>query len=231
MPDRPILFDVDGVVVHGFHAVAEKRRRWDENVLRDLGIEPDKFAEVFIHGPFERDVLSGRLSLIQALADAAPAFGFDGSPMRLADYWLLRDSQVNFQLLDLVRELRLAGARRIYLATNQEHLRAFHLWSNVGLKAYFDDIFYAARLGALKPSSEFFEKIERSLGRQTESPLFFDDSEAAVRAACAFGWEGVLFESTESCSRHPWIERLFARRRAPRSPATTRIPLTPLAGS
>jgi putative hydrolase of the HAD superfamily len=212
MHNRVMFFDVDGVVVHGFHARPERRRRWDENILHDLGIDPDKFNELFIRGPFEREVLTGRLSLIHALSDVLPRIGFAGSPMQLVDYWLQRDSQLNFQLLDLIRCLRAAGTGKIYLATNQEHLRAFHLWSNLGLKTYFDDIFYAARLGVLKPTQEFFEMITRSIGPQPEPPLFFDDSEAVVQAACAFGWEGVLFDSVESCSSHPWIRTALARK-------------------
>jgi putative hydrolase of the HAD superfamily len=209
MQNRVIFFDVDGVVVHGFHARPERRRRWDENILRDLGIEPDQFTELFIRGPFEREVLTGRLSLIDALSDFLPRIGFAGSPVQVVDYWLQRDSQLNFQLLDLVRRLRAASTGKIYLATNQEHLRAFHLWTGLGLKAYFDDIFYAARLGVVKPRQEFFEMITRSIGSQPEPPLFFDDSETVVQAASAFGWEGVLFDSVEGCSSHPWIRTVL----------------------
>jgi len=209
MSNRAIFFDVDGVVVHGWHTRPERRRRWDETMLQDLGIEPAGFTEHFIRGPFEREVLTGRLSLVQALSETLPKLGFAGSPMQLVDYWLQRDSQLNFQLLDLIRALRTAGAGRIYLATNQEHLRAFHLWSNVGLKAYFDDIFYAARLGVLKPKPEFFEGILRVIGPQSQPPLLFDDSESVVRGACEFGWEGVLFDTVADCAAHPWIRTVL----------------------
>ncbi len=210
MAGRTILFDVDGVIVHGFHARPERRRRWDTDMLRDLGIDPARFSEAFFSGRFERDVLTGRQSLVQALSDVLPSIGFHGSPMQLVDYWLRRDSELNLPLLDLIGDLRRAGAGPIHLATNQEHLRAFHLWSGLGLSAYFDDIFYAARLGVLKPAPEFFDRIEQAIGPQIEPPLFFDDSETVVDAACAYGWEGVLFEEIESCAAHPWIEGLLA---------------------
>ena len=35
---RAVLFDVDGVLVHGYHARAERQRRWDEHMQADLGI-------------------------------------------------------------------------------------------------------------------------------------------------------------------------------------------------
>ena len=33
---RALVFDVDGVLVHGYHARPERQRRWDENLLADL---------------------------------------------------------------------------------------------------------------------------------------------------------------------------------------------------
>lgn len=214
MAGRTILFDVDGVVIHGFHARPERRRRWDTDMLRDLGIDPARFSEAFFGGRFERDVLTGRQSIVKALSDVLPTIGFHGSPMLVVDYWLRRDSQLNMPLLDLIRDLRRAGAGPIHLATNQEHLRAFHLWSALGLGSYFDDIFYAARLGVLKPAREFFERIEQAIGPQSEPPLFFDDSETVVAAASAFGWEGVLYDELGSCAAHPWIAGLLAGIRA-----------------
>jgi putative hydrolase of the HAD superfamily len=218
MSDRAVFFDVDGVVVHGFHARADRRRRWDENLAQDLGIDPAAFTEQFICGPFQREVLTGRVSLVQALTDVLPKIGYHGSPMQLIDYWLRRDSQLNLQLLDLISALRRVGVGPIYLATNQEHLRAFHLWTGLGLNAYFDDIFYAARLGALKPAPAFFEGILRSIGKQAEPPLFFDDSEAVVAGVREFGWEGVLFDQIDDCAAHPWIRAALDRTLRSRPP-------------
>jgi len=69
-------------------------------------------------------------------------------------------------------------------------LRAFHLWTGLGLKAHFDDTFYAARLGVTKPGRGFFERVDAIIGPQPRPPLFFDDNAGVVRAACAFGLDG-----------------------------------------
>ncbi|NDC56614.1 MAG: haloacid dehalogenase, partial [Alphaproteobacteria bacterium] len=34
-----IFFDVDGVLIHGYHARPELRQCWDENLPRDFGID------------------------------------------------------------------------------------------------------------------------------------------------------------------------------------------------
>lgn len=112
-----------------------------------------------------------------------------------------------------MKRLRAAGAR-LYIATNQEHLRAFHLWNTVGLRHMFDDMFYAARLGIGKGSPGFYRKVEAIIGPQDEPPLFFDDSAAVVRASNDHGWEAVLFADAADCANHPWVAARLAGKEA-----------------
>lgn len=207
---RVVLFDVDGVLVHGYHARPEKQRRWDEHLEVDLGIRQEEFKARFIKGLFESHVITGQMSLINALEEVLPQLGFTGSPMAVISYWLERDSNVNHQLLDVIRRLQRTRAAKLCVATNQEHLRAFHLWNNLGFRAVFDDMFNSARLGSMKPDRRFFERISQLIGTQAERPLMFDDSPAVIAAANEFGWEGVLYEELSDCSDHPWIRRQMA---------------------
>lgn len=202
---RAVLFDVDGVVVHGFHADPARQRRWNAHLAEDLGIDPEAFNETFIRGPFARDVIPGRRSLVAALEETLPTLGFTGSPLTVIAYWLSRDSQLNLPLLDQIRRLRRRGDAGLFLATNQEHLRAAHLWGTLGLGHVFDDIFHSARLGAAKPHSDFFEAVSKRLAPQEQPPLLFDDSPAVVDAANAFGWEAVLYGEIGDFVDHPWI--------------------------
>jgi putative hydrolase of the HAD superfamily len=75
------------------------------------------------------------------------------------------------------------------------------------METLFDDIFYSARLGVLKPNALFFERIAAALGPQAEPPLLFDDSSSVVEAARDFGWEAVLYDQLTDCTSHPWIAR------------------------
>lgn len=208
---RSVLFDVDGVLVHGYTGQVERRRRWDEHLLADLGIDPSAFRDLFIKQVFEKEVLTGRKALLPALEETLPQLGFHGSPFVVASYWLNRDGHLNLQLLDVVRHLRRTGRIRLYVATNQEDMRAFHLWNRHGFENLFDDMFHAARLGALKPDRAFFERAANILGPQGEPPLFFDDSEAVVEAANAFGWEGVLYNELGDCTAHPWVAAMLSQ--------------------
>jgi len=204
---RTVLFDVDGVLVHGYHARPELQVRWDETLF---GVDPDRFKSEFIYDVFVKEVIVGKLGLIEAVERVLPGLGYTGSPMTFISYWLSRDSNLNRQLIDVIRRLRATGAARLYIATNQEHLRAQWLWQTVGLGEVFDDMFHSARIGALKPASEYFASVKDRIGPQHEPPLFFDDSEEVIRAARGEGWEAVLFSATADCTAHPWIAAQLA---------------------
>lgn len=206
---RAVLFDVDGVLVHGYHARPDLQVRWDENLLADLGVDPERFRAEFIYGVFIEKVIIGQMPLIEALDRTLPTLGYRGDTMSFVSYWLSHDSRVNEPLLDVVRRLRQADDVRLFIATNQDHMRAQWLWLTLGFGELFDDIFYSARLGVMKPDLAYFAAIESRIGRQSEPPLFFDDREEVVAAARAFGWDAVLYDDREGFLGHPWIaERL-----------------------
>lgn len=205
---RVVLFDVDGVLVHGYHSRPELQLRWDENLLADLGIDPDAFKDRFIYDVFVKKVLVGKVGLVEALDRVLPQLGYKGPTQRIVSYWLEHDSRLNVELIDVARRLKATGVK-LYIATNQEHLRAQWLWQTLRLGEVFDDMFYAARFGIVKPEPGFFAEVERRIGPQTEPPLFFDDSPKVIAGARKAGWEAVEFVANTDCTEHPWIaERL-----------------------
>lgn len=202
---RAVFFDVDGVLVHGMHARPELSRRWDASLSADMGVDPERFTREFIFDVFIKKVVVGQMSVIEALERYLPSLGYKGSPMVFHHYWLTQDSVLNQPLLDHIRVLRKRPDIRLFIATNQEHLRATWLWSHLGLSDLFEDIFYSARAGIRKPEKGFFDFIEQRIGPQAEPPLFFDDTPKVIDGARAHGWEAVLFNRVEDCTSHPWI--------------------------
>jgi len=205
---RIVLFDVDGVLVHGYHARPEKQIRWDENLLADLGVDPERFKNEFIYDIFVKQVIVGRMSLLEALDRTLPRLGYRGPSMAFAGYWLSHDSHVNQPLLDVVARLKATGTP-LYIATNQEHMRAQWLWQQLKFGELFDDMFHSARIGHTKPHKPYFDWVNNRLRPQAEAPLFFDDREEVVSGAREHGWEAVLYDELEDVTSHPWIaERL-----------------------
>lgn len=49
-----ILFDVDGVLIHGYHYKTELQKHWDKNLYHDFGIERDIFKNEFILEDFTK---------------------------------------------------------------------------------------------------------------------------------------------------------------------------------
>ncbi|KQX34065.1 hypothetical protein ASD04_17640 [Devosia sp. Root436] len=144
---RAVFFDVDGVLVHGYHARPELTRRWNENLLADMGVDPDRFTDEFIFDIFIKKVVVGETAIIDALERRLPRLGYRGSPMTFLHYWLSHDSTLNTDLIAVVRTLKAAGDIRLYIATNQDHTRAQWLWHTLELSELFEDIFYSARAG------------------------------------------------------------------------------------
>ena len=207
---RAILFDVDGVLIHSmFHPDLSRRRRWDQHMKEDMGVDPEDFVGFYKErfGPIIRD----HKSIIPELAQFLPTIGYTGSPLTFLSYWLKNDTHLNLALVEAIKSLAKSPEIEVYLATNQEHLRAFYLWHNVGLSHVFRDIFYAARFGAAKPDKAFFEAVDTLLGPQSEPPLFFDDGQNNVDAANAHVREGGLFDTRADFSSHPFVRQRLAQ--------------------
>lgn len=206
---RTVLFDVDGVLIHGYHSNPEKVVPWDKDLRADMGVDPDEFRREFIFDIFVKKVIIGQMSLLEALDRTLPRLGYRGPAMAFAGYWLMKDSKVNEPLLEVVRRLKARGDVRLYIATNQEHMRAQYLWQTLKFGEVFEDIFHSARVGATKPHKPYYEWVSNRIGPQSEPPLFFDDSEPVIRGARDHGWEAVAYNELEDVTEHPWIaERL-----------------------
>ena len=206
---RAVFFDVDGVLIHGMHANPLYVRRWDNEMRADLGVDPSRFTEEFIFDIFVKQVVTGKMSVIEALERRLPGLGYKGSPMVFLNYWLEHESALNQDLLDGIARLKAVADIRLYIATNQEHIRAAWLWSHLRLADVFNDMFHSARVGVRKPDPAYFDFIHSKIGPQSEPPLFFDDTPKVIDGARAAGWEAVLFNTVDDFTSHPWVaERL-----------------------
>jgi len=98
---------------------------------------------------------------------------------------------------------RRSAGIRVYLATNQEHLRAGYLMERLGLADHVDGMFYSARLGAKKPDREFFAKVQAAVGLCGEEMLLIDDSRQNIEAALEAGWQAFHWTKHSSANIVP----------------------------
>jgi putative hydrolase of the HAD superfamily len=205
-----LLFDVDGVLIHGYHADPKYRKCWDEDLEKDFGISRADFTSRFIRGVFEKEVLIGKTDLYAALQTVLPSMGYKGAPQDLIDYWMKKDANLNTGLIPYIEQLSNIPNVSLYIATNQEHVWASYLMEELGLKRYFADIFHSARIGFCKPDRKFFEAVEALLNRQADYPvIFFDDHQEIVDGARDAGWEAHLFNVPEDIFKSDAVASLL----------------------
>lgn len=202
---RRLFFDVDGVLINGFHAREERRNRWDKNIEADLGIRFENFQEIF--GQWFPEVLQGRLDFEEEMDRWLKRNDYDLKAWQVINYWHQKDSDVESSVIEVVCKLSVLPDLKLYTATNQTHARIIYLRDVLRWGYYFSDFYYSARLGCLKNNPEYFIKIENHLGSSPESEIFlyFDDDPVNIQIAAARGWNAVLVNDPDDVVMHPLI--------------------------
>lgn len=186
MAGKVLMMDVDGVLVSG--RPSDGRHLFAE-LEADLGLSPDRLRQTFFT-PFWEAIVTGREGLTERLTPVLAEIAPKVSAERLIAYWFENDSRVDQAVLSAVKRYRDRGLP-VFLATNQEHLRADYLMRQVGLGAHVDGIIYSAALGHRKPSTEFFERAAAIAAAAPEDIVLVDDTLANVEAARQAGWSAV----------------------------------------
>jgi putative hydrolase of the HAD superfamily len=211
---QALMVDVDGVLVDGR---PEDGRHWHASVAEDLGFASDTLHEQFF-APYWENIVLGRAGLMEHLTTALQKIAPHVSPAKFVSYWFERDSRLAAPLLQELSLVRSAGIR-VYLATNQEHLRAAYLMEKLGLAEHVDGIFYSAHLGAKKPDMKFFAKVQAAVGLRGEETLLIDDSRQNIEAALKGGWQALHWTKHSS----PNIVRSLCTRSAVEEPQPKRL--------
>lgn len=180
------MLDVDGVVVNGR---PEDGRSWAADIERDLGIALKRLRDVFFarHWP---DIVIGRKKLVDVLDVCMPELSPCVSAREFMDYWFEKDAGVDEAVLAACSELRGRGLR-VFLATNQEHMRAYYLMDRLGLRNHVDGMIYSAQVGARKPQRAFSDAAAERCGAAAENILLVDDTKANIDAAIEAGWDAI----------------------------------------
>ncbi len=186
MPINALMVDVDGVLVDGR---PEDGRHWHTSIEEDFGFTYQALHQQFF-APFWENIVLGRAGLMEHLTAALQKIAPHVSPARFVSYWFERDSRLVAAVFTELAAVRSAGTR-VYLATNQEHLRAAYLMKTLGLAEHVDGIFYSAHLRAAKPDSEFFSKVQAVVALPAEELLLIDDSFQNIEAALKVGWRAL----------------------------------------
>lgn len=183
------MVDVDGVLVHGRPLDG---RHWSASLEADLGLSPEDLQRAFFT-PHWNDVITGRQGLVDLLKPVINKIAPHLSHYDVIDYWFANDARLDRALIADLDRQREKGVR-VYLATNQEHLRASYLVGQIGLGQHCDGIYYSAAVGFQKPDRQFFERVAASSGIRASELLLVDDLAENVIAARDAGWHAVQWK-------------------------------------
>jgi putative hydrolase of the HAD superfamily len=186
VPRRTLMLDVDGVLVNGRPGDGQ---HFATGLEADLGLSAERLQKAFFHRHWEaivtgKEPMTERLTAV--LAEIAPQL----SAETLIAYWFENDSRIDEDVLAGAAALR-ADGWRIFLATNQEHLRVRYLMETLGLAVHVDGIVYSAALGHKKPAHEFFRGAESAIAAAPHDLVLVDDALANVEAARRCGWRAI----------------------------------------
>jgi len=195
MKAKCLMLDVDGVLIDGR---PKDGLRWDSGLANDLGLTSEALVQNFFQAEW-REIVVGRKALLPTLESVLKRIAPNISAEELVAYWFEMDSRVVQTVLSDIRTAKGNGLL-IYLATNQEHLRANYLMQTLKLNEEVDGIIYSALAGYQKPHPEFFSYAEMKTGHQPEELLLIDDTSANIDAARASGWMAEHWDGSETLS-------------------------------
>lgn len=131
---QTIMMDVDGVLVTGR---PKDGAHLFTDIEADLGMTLATLQREFFTTRWQA-IVTGKKPLLPELAEVLALVAPNVSAERLIDYWFENDSRIDRAVLADMGKLRAAG-HRVYLATNQEHMRATYLMETLGLITLVDD--------------------------------------------------------------------------------------------
>jgi putative hydrolase of the HAD superfamily len=158
------MLDVDGVLVSGR---PKDGRAWASDLDADLGVSQVDLQKAFFV-PYCSDIVTGRRGLAELLKAALATIAPDVSHHDLIDYWFTNDSGLDLAViagLDLQRERGI----KVYLATNQEHLRAGYLMNTLGLSEHCDGLLLGSN--RLSEAGSTIFPTRRSVFRNCRQPI------------------------------------------------------------
>lgn len=180
------MLDVDGVLIDGR---PKDGKNWSSSLHEDLGIDPSVLIEKFFMKSWT-DIVTGKRDLLPELSVVLDRMAATVTAQELVQYWFEMDSRI---VEPVLRDCRAARESEVsvFLATNQEHLRARYLMETLNLRQEVDGIIYSAQIGLRKPQAGFFEHAAGVSGFRPEDLLLVDDTHANVVAAVEAGWGAV----------------------------------------
>jgi FMN phosphatase YigB (HAD superfamily) len=198
MTSRPavdaLLFDIGGVVIDiDFNRVFA---HWSACAGCDQALLASRFS---MDEPYRRHEV-GAIGVEEYFASLRQSLGIDLSHDDMLAGW---NAVFIDQVPGIADLLARAGAHMpLYAFSNTNPSHEASWWPRyASVLGHFKTVFTSPNIGLRKPEAQAFEFVAREIGAPADRILFFDDSQANIDGARAYGMQTVLVTSIADVTR------------------------------
>jgi putative hydrolase of the HAD superfamily len=185
-----IFFDFDGVLVRS--RCPDKTFLWQKEIERELKL-PSTTMSILFQQPEWNEIISGRADFRRKIEEVFRQSSFSATADEFISYWLSRDLNWRYDILNLASDLKNAG-HSLFIATNQDKIRLDYIGKQNEIIGLFLKIFSSCDLGITKPNPDFYQRIhDQNFSKQKEDFFIIDDDRRNIEAANSVGWSGLYF--------------------------------------
>ena len=176
------MFDADGVVILSQMFSYKYAEEFNINIS-----ELDNFFKTDF-----QECLVGKADLKITIKPWLKKWNWSKSVDEFLDYWFKAEHNINFDLIEIIRELR-EDKIKCVLATNQEKYRLEYMKKEMDFETTFDKIYSSNLIGFKKPNIQYFSYILNDLNENPSNIIFYDDRQENIESAKLLGINANLY--------------------------------------
>jgi putative hydrolase of the HAD superfamily len=184
MKNRIYMFDADGVVIQSQMFSYKFAQEFNINIS-----ELDNFFKTDF-----QECLVGKSDLKIVIKPRLKNWNWAKSVDEFLDYWFKAEHNINFDLIENIKELR-KNKIKCVLATNQEKYRLAYMKKEMDFETIFDKIYSSNLIGFKKPNIQYYRYILNDLNENPSNIVFYDDRQENVDSAKSLGINSILYNS------------------------------------
>jgi putative hydrolase of the HAD superfamily len=184
MKNKIYMFDADGVVIQSQMFSDKYAQEFNINIS-----ELDNFFKTDFQA-----CLVGKSDLKIVIKPWLEKWNWSKSVDEFLDYWFKAEHNVNFELIETIRELREKKLKCV-LATNQEKYRLEYMKKEMDFETTFDKIYSSNLIGFKKPAPPYYRYIINDLNENPSNIIFYDDRQENIESAKSLGINSILYNT------------------------------------
>ena len=208
---KAVFIDIDGTLLD-FEACVEESMRLGL-IERGIDYKPEMLDTFHsINDGLWRDLEKGKLTFERLLEirwkTVFEALGIELDGPEFERYFRARlhESAIPMEgSYDMLKYL--SGKYRLFAASNGPHEQQVKRMEKAGMKEFFEEIFTSGKIGAEKPSADFFEYCFKSAGeiKPEESVMLGDSLTSDMRGGADFGME-TIWLNLKNEEKPEWVD-------------------------